>query len=282
MKPIAVALALVASTTVVAADPPPKPKPGLTLPAASLNVAVNLELNASADRVGEPITIAPDLSYGVTPDLTVAVVHSLFAVTGFRARAGGGLCLNGEDGGCTNPHGFGHLYDNVGAEGWYSVARGPTAIALGGGVHATSLSAGFYSLKLGVKLRYTIGRVGLHALPSVLLAMTGGRKSAGDNGGVSFNKSSLWIPVQATYKAISELTVGLSTGVKFLETKYTGDTYEVPLGVMATYAIDPATTVGASWVFSKLLTGESQLPDPAPATEGVDFRGVQVWGSRTF
>ena len=272
MKSITVALALVAGPTVVHADPTsPPPKPGLTLPAGKVNVAVNLELNASADRFGEPITIAPDVSYGVTPDLTVAVVHSLFAVTGFRARAGGGLCVTGEDAGCA------HLYDNVGAEGWYSVARGPTAIALGGGVHALGLDAGFYALKLGVKLRHTAGRVGLHALPSVLVAVT-----ERESGGVRLNKDSLWLPVQATYKATPELTVGLGTGVKILDLSEAGDSWEVPVGAMATYAIDPATTVGASWVFGKLLAGVDQPPDPAPATKGVDFRGVQVWGSRTF
>ena len=272
MKSIPVALALVASTTVVAADPTaPPPKPGLTLPAGKVNVAVNLELNASADRVGKPITIAPDVSYGVTPDLTVGVVHSLYAVTGFRARAGGGLCVTGEDNGCA------HVYDNVGAEGWYSVARGPTAIAVGGGVHATSLDAGFYALKLGVKLRHTVGRIGLHALPSVLVAVTDR-----ESGGVRLNRDSLWLPVQATYKATPELTVGLGTGVKILDLSAAGDSWEVPVGAMATYAIDPLTTVGASWVFGKLLAGVDNPPDPAPAAKGPDFRGVQLWGARTF
>lgn len=269
MKSIALALVLVAGPSLAAAETPPKP--GLTLPAGKVNLAVNLELNMSADRVGKPITIAPDVSYGVTPDLTVAVVHSLFAVTGFRARAGGGLCLTGEDAGCA------HVYDNVGAEGWYSVARGPTAIAVGGGVHALSLDGGFYALKLGAKLRHTRGRVALHALPSVLVAVT-----EREAGGVRLNKDSLWIPVQATYKATPELTVGLGTGVKLLDLSAAGDSWEIPVGAMVTYAIDPATTVGASWVFGKLAAGVDNPPDPAPAVKGVDIRGVQVWGARTF
>ena len=247
------------------------PAPGLTLPAGKVNLAVNLEIQMTADKVGKPVSVAPDVSYGVTPDLTVALVHSRFATSGFRAAVGGGLCVTGEDNGCPE------VYDNVGVEGWYSLSRGQLAIAAGGGVHAVSLANDFYDLKAGAKLRYTMDKVAVHALPSVFIALT----EREDDAGARKNPDQLWVPVQLTYKATGEVTVGVGSGIKGPLSGF-GDAWEVPLGAMATYAIDPVTTVGGSWVFGKLVGGAPNPPEPAPAATGVDYRGLQVWGSRTF
>lgn len=253
---------LAVTTTAASAD---APKPGLTLPAGKLNVAVNLELNMSAEAVGKPISISPDVAYGVTSDLTVALVHSRYGLTGFRANAGGGLCLTGDDGGCPA------VYNNVGAEGWYSVARGPLAAAVGAGVHATNLDAGYYHAKVGARVRHTSGKLGVHFSPSLLVALSERDVS----------KDSIWLPVMATYKTTPELTLGLGSGLKAPLDGF-GDAWQVPLGASAVYAIDPATSLGASWVFGALLGGATNPPDPAPGVKGLDPRGVQVWGARTF
>ncbi|MBE7450564.1 MAG: hypothetical protein HS111_17190 [Kofleriaceae bacterium] len=266
----AVGMGLTAPAAIAESPPDKPPPPGLTLGQGKLNVAVNLELELSQDRVGKPFSISPDVSYGVTPDLTVALVHSRFATTGFRAAAGGGLCLAGDDGGCVA------VYNNVGLEGWYSVARGPTSIAVGGGVHALNLDAGFYNLKLGARLRHVAGKLGFHALPSVIVAVT----ERDDGAGNRLNKDTLWVPVQVTYN-LAPLTVGLGTGVKGALSGF-GDAYQIPLGFMALYAVDKTTTVGASWVFGQVISGATNPPDPSPPVEGFALRGVQLWGSRTF
>jgi len=250
------------------AAPPAPAAPG-QLAAGKLNLAVNLEVNMSADLVAKPLSIAPDVAYGVTPELTVMLVHSRYGITGFRATAGGGLCLTGTDGGCPK------VYDNVGAEAWYDVARGPTAVSVGGGFHAISFDRGFYDLKVGAKLRHTHGTISIITLPSVLVAAT-------KRSDMVKNKDSLWIPVVGMYKATPELSVGLGTGIKAQDLSAFGDSWEVSLGALATYAIDPATTVGGSWIFGKVLAGVDNPPSPAPAVKGLDFRGLQVWGARTF
>lgn len=251
--------------------PPPPPPPGLTLAQGKLNLAVNLEVEMTSDKVGKPVSISPDVSYGVTRDLTVALVHSRYATTGFRAAVGGGLCVTGEDNGCVQP------YNNVGAEAWQNVARGPLAAAVGGGVHALNLDAGFYAVKLGAKARYTVDKLAFHFLPSVFVAVTEREDDAGNR----LQKDTIWLPVQATYKATPALTVGLGSGIKGPLSGF-GDAWQIPLGCMALYAIDPATTVGASWVFGQVLGGATNPPDPAPPVKGFDFRGLQVWGARTF
>lgn len=256
------ALTLAAASAARAESPVPPPPPGLTLPAGRLNVAVNLELEMSKGRVGEPVSISPDLSYGVTSDLTVALVHSRVALTGFRAAVGGGLCLTGTDGGCVA------VYNNVGAEAWFNVARGRNAAALGGGVHALNLDAGFYGAKLGARFRHTHGKVAVHAQPSVIVAVT----EREDNGAGRLNRDTLWVPIQLTYKGTPALTCGLGSGVKGALDNF-GDAWQVPLGFMATYAIDPDTTAGASWVFGQVLAGTD---------DGFDQRGLQLWVNRLF
>lgn len=53
-----------------------------------------------------------------------------------------------------------------------------------------------------------------------------------------------------------------------------GDAWEVPLGFMGQYAVDPSLGLGASLVFGKVVGG-------ADAT-GFDYRGVQLWASYTM
>lgn len=243
-----------------AAAPAAAPRPaGMLLRRGKLALAVNLEIEMSAGKAGKPLSIAPDLSYGVTDDLTVAVVHSRFAMTGFRAAAGGGLCVAGTDGGCVA------LYNNVGGEGWFQIARGPLATAIGGGLHVTNLDAGHVAVKVGAKLRHAHGALALHAQPSVLLAVT----ERTDDAGEPINRDTLWLPVQATYRR-GRVTVGLGSGLKGPLQGF-ADRWQVPLGFMAQAAIDRSLTVGASWVFGALVGGA-----PEPAT-GPDARGAQAW-----
>jgi hypothetical protein len=238
---------------------------------ARLTVALTLELNLSAGKVGKPVSLAPDLSYGVTDDLTVALVHSLVGRTGFRAKAGGGLCLTGTDGGCVQ------VYNNVGAEGWYQLGRGATPFAVGAGLHATNLDAGFYGVKLGARARHRFGAITLQTAPSVIVAVTERENAAGD----PLNKDTLWLPVQATYKLQPKVTVGLGSGLKGPLQGF-GDGWEVPLGAMVQYAVTPRLGVGASWVFGALVGGADNPPDPAPAATGLDPRGVQLWVQHTL
>ncbi len=249
--------------------PAPAPPPGITLAKATINIAVNLELNVSAEAVGKPVSIAPDVSYGVSDDLTVALVHSTFATTGFRAKAGGALCLTGKDNGCVG------VYNNVGAEAWYSLARGPLAVAAVGGFHALNLDAGFYDLKVGAKLKYTAGKVAVISQPSVLVGLT--KRKVAD---VATNKDTLWIPVQVTYKVSAPVTVGVGSGLKGPLQGF-GDGWQVPLGFMGQYAVNKQLGVGLSWTFGALVGGATNLPDPAPAAKGIDPRGLQLWASYT-
>jgi len=268
---IGLVVAVVASSSLALAQPevrataaPPPPRaPGLTLGADTFQVALTLELETTADKVGEPISIAPDFAYGVTDDLTLSLVHSRFAVTGFRAAAGGGICVTDE--GCPT------VYRNVGLESAYNLARGELAFAAVAGIHALDLDQGFWGAKLGFRARALRGPFALLASPSVILAVT----ERDDAMGAPRNRDTYWLPVGVTYRVVAPLTVGVSSGLKGSFSDL-GDRWEVPLGASAQYALSKRLVFGASFVFGKLAGG---APDPMT---GTDFRGIQVWVVTTY
>ncbi|MCA9678786.1 MAG: hypothetical protein H6709_13615 [Kofleriaceae bacterium] len=250
---------------VAAADVAVAPaRPGLTLPAGKLNLLANLEINVGADAVAKPVSVSPDVSYGVTDNVTVMLVHGSFNATGFRGAAGKGLCLTGTDNGCA------HVYDNVGAEVLYGLARGPFALAANAGVHAISLDAGFYSVKVGAKLRYKAGKLLVMSTPSVYLAATH-RKD--DDPLTADNVDRLWVPAVAAYAPSSAWWVGLGTGIKGPLQGF-GDGWQFALGALGQYKLDASQAVGASLIFGQVVGG-------GDAT-GADYRWLQLWYSYTL
>jgi hypothetical protein len=239
------------------------PAPGLTLPEGKLNLALNLEVNTSKDVVAEPVSLAPDVSYGVSDDVTAMLVHSRFLTTGFRGAAGGGLCVSGTGAGCAN------VYDNVGAEVLYALARGAFSAAANVGVHAISLDSGFYDAKLGARLRYSAGAVGVTVTPSVFVAMT---ERSDDDATTPDNPDRLWVPVVAGYTVSPELWLACGTGIKG-PLDHFGDAWQLAAGVLGTYKLDPALSVGASLIFGQVAGGAD--------TTGVDYRWTQLWVSYT-
>lgn len=229
---------------------------GLVLGAGQLGLTLTGEVNVSKDAVAKPLSLAPDVSYGVNSKLTVALVHSTFMATGFRGKAGGGLCLTGTSDGCA------HVYDAAGVEALYAIKDGPLAVALDGGVHALSFDGGFYDVKLGAKLRYGAGKVTVTSAPSVFVALT--ERDA--------SKDRLFVPVAAQLKVSDAAAVGLSTGLKAPFDGF-GDGWELALGATATYAVQPTLTLGGSFVFGKLLGGAGD------DLTGPDFRALQLWAT---
>src|SRR6185503_7587957 len=71
---------------------PPKPPPSVTLVQGAVLVSMTLEMSLAASDAGVPASLAPDISGGITDDLTISLVHSGSAMTGFRGGAGAGFC----------------------------------------------------------------------------------------------------------------------------------------------------------------------------------------------
>jgi hypothetical protein len=272
LRALAVAAALVVSLKAApavaepdAAVSSPPPPPGWTLPRGAISLTLTAELDTSAAVAARPASLAPDLAIGVTPELTLSIVHSTFATTGFRGTAGRGLCVTGEDDGCRA------AYDNVGVEALHGLRRGALAVAALAGYHALSFDAGHHGAKLGVRLRYSRGRLVVATLPSVFVAV-----SARDDV-MAPNPDRLWIPASALYAVRPGGSLGIATGLKGRLAEL-DQSYELALGALAQLAVSPSLTVGASWVHGKLVGGAAALRDDE---SGLDSRAFQLWITTT-
>lgn len=236
---------------------------GSTLRAGGASATLVLETDTSTGTAGDSASLAPDLHVGVTDDLTVSVVHSTFARTGFRGGAGAGVC--GGDA-CAN------TYDNVGLEALYALLRGRLHLAANLGVHAWSLDRGHHVAKVGAKLRTKVGDVVLASLPAVTIAL-----SHRDDV-MAPNRDRLWLPVTASYPLTAALTGGVGSGFK-APLDDVGGAYEVAAGVFSTYTVSPALLLGGSWIHGKLLGGDAVI---ASDRHGYDYRALHLWVSATY
>lgn len=235
-------------------------KKGVTLGAGKLNLTLTFEPSLSRDSAFKPFSIAPDLAYGVTSRLTLSLVTSGAAVTGFRGAAGNGLCLSGSDGACP------HVARNVGAEGMYSLVAGPVAAAAVAGLHVTSITdPTAVKIKVGAKARATSGIFTATFNPSIFVAANERTKS----------KDALYLPVAASVKVVPALALGLGSGLKIMDLGKAGDTYQIPVGAFAQAQITKQLGAGASFVFGNVKGGSA-------TKDGLDGRFLQIWASYTL
>lgn len=244
------------------AAPAPPPPASMTLRQGVVAGAVTLEVSFARDKPRaepfEPTSIAPDVAVGVTDDLTIGLINSSSALTGFRGSAGAGLCLTGPDGHCA------HVYSTGGLEALYSLAKGPAAIAANAGFLLTSFTPEVHEdLKLGFKMKLSDGDVFALFSPSVWIALDDRYARAVPH------KDQIWAPISLWVKT-GKTALGVGTGVKG-PMKDFKDNWSVPIGLAAQYTLTPRASIGASFVFGKMLAG-SGVPNP-----GADASAVQVW-----
>ena len=245
----------------IAPEPAPAPpRPRLTLPKGKLGIALNIEANLSKDLAFKPVSLAPDISYGVTPKLTVMLVHSRFATTGFRGAAGSGVCITGKDNGCPK------AYNNVGFEALFALLEDNLKVAANAGVHVVDLDQTWIDIKLGAKIRHDVGKLFITFLPSVYVGV-----NKRDEG----NKGSLWAPVALWYKVIPKLALFVSSGIKGPISKFE-DGFTIAVGGGGQYMVNKKAHVGASLIFPK-VTGADAVP-----AKGADARYVQLWVGYTL
>ncbi|MEO8843909.1 MAG: hypothetical protein ABI591_17250 [Kofleriaceae bacterium] len=256
-----IVLGVLAWSAVAHADAPAR----LTLQPGALFVQLDLELNLAKDAVAKPFSIAPDVSYGVTQELTLSLINSTFGTTGFRGGTGSGLCVTGASNGCP------HVDNNLGGEAMYSLAEGDAPIAAVVGLYSLGLDESFVDLKLGLKTKFTAGAFALLFNPSIYFGLN-------DREATPRNLDQLYLPVGLSYQVSTPLTVGVGSGIKGPANDFSrfGEGWLVPLGVNAVVTINPALAVGASFTFGKLV-GAPALSDAMPSQTGADFRAIHVW-----
>jgi hypothetical protein len=214
------------------------------LPAAGVfRFDTTVFMNLSKDEAGEPVQIAPDLWYGVTDRFALGVVHSSYNTVGFYGY-GGGVCVSGEDQGCSD------VYENVGARGLYQFKGEGEGLLLAAdmGLMASEFDPAVMSVRLGVLGAMRWPKASLEFNPAVGVNVT---EREGE-----LNEM-LYLPVEMSYLAAPGLTLSFQSGVwTFLDSTEFGNSWVLPLGFGGMYQISDLFGLGARFTWPVFAGGE--------------------------
>lgn len=245
-----------------------------TIPAGKLSLRASVQVGFSADsaggEAGNPLSIAPDVWYGINDHLSAGAITSIHGVTGFWSGALGGLagtgvCVSGEpDAASGTVAGCANTFDNVGAEGLYAVMSGGSlGLAIDAGVHALSIDPGtdldpYIDVKLGLRGMWRSGKIGVGFSPSFFIAVT----ERPDDGA---NADQLFLPVHLAY-TLGRLDLGVQSGI-LGPLKDFGDNYAVPVALGGVFAINAQMNLAAAFSFDRVTGGTAEGADGPGAAD---------------
>ena len=243
---------------------------GPTLPAGKLAITAAVQVGFSSEvgggEAGTPLSIAPDVWYGINKDLSAGLVTSIHGLTGFWGGqlgvVGTGVCLSDEPGTDGVAAGCNGTFDNAGVEGLYALKSDASlSFAAGAGVHALSFDPLLLDIKVGVRGMWRAGRIGVGFAPSVFFAVT----ERGDEGG---NYERLFVPVDLSFMVSSSLSVGVQSGVAGTFQNLGAD-YTVPVALGGLFMINPKIMVAAAFSLDRVTGGETEGVDDPRGTADV-------------
>ncbi|HWO18856.1 MAG TPA: hypothetical protein VNO30_08770 [Kofleriaceae bacterium] len=255
-------------------EPPPpptaKPEEGpmgerVVLPAKRLYGRALLEFELSKDTAFDPVSLTPDIYYGVSADFTVGLVHSSLGATGIIGAAGDSLCFTES---CSG------VYRNFGLDGRYSFTSGKFALAANFGLYAGELDPFRLALKLGIVGRYRpspTSKLAVDFAPALFIGIT---EREPEMLGQLGNKEVFVVPLTVLYTVAPRVTALVQTGLA-IPFEAAGDAYFVPLSLGASYAINKQISVEGAFSFLHLLGGDALLT-------GADARSLTIGGGYAF
>jgi hypothetical protein len=182
-----------------------------------------LRLNLSKDAVGDPISLAPDLYYGIDERITIGIFHDV------------GVCLSGEDG-CNG------VYNDFGVEGLYSLLyEGALSMALRVGATFPSLDPFVGGLHVGLPLRVKGGDLAVLVDPRLYIGIFER----------DIRKELVDVPVQLQYQLTDQNALLVTSGVRGPLNGF-GDAVQVPVGVGAVVALSRRVDIGGEFLFTNL------------------------------
>lgn len=181
-----------------------------------------LRLELSKDRVGDPISLAPDLYYGLTERITVGYFHEV------------GVCLTGD--GCATS------YNDFGVEALFSlIYDGPVVMAGRIGASFNPLDPFTGGIHAGLPVRVKAGDLAVLVEPRVYVGLLE-RDTRGDF---------LDVPVQVQVQLTDQNVLLLTSGVRGPLSGF-GDAMAVPVGLGALATLSRRVDVGGEFLFTNL------------------------------
>ncbi|HUH05237.1 MAG TPA: hypothetical protein VML75_24730 [Kofleriaceae bacterium] len=188
-------------------------------------------INMSKGSAGDPISLAPDIYYGVNKKLNIGITH-----------VDGGICAVGDA--CDK------AYNAVGVDALYDLMHGGSLLAaLRAGVRIPSFDPLIAGLNLGVDVKLAAGKVAVYFNPSLYVGAI--KRSSDATPPEPFKKEELDVPLILGYQAQRQTLVFLRTGMHGPLSGF-GDAVQVPIGVGATFAANNRLDFGAEWLFLNL------------------------------
>lgn len=206
----------------------------IVLPAGELEGRLTLETNLYSYSLWEPTSLAPDVWYGATRDLTIGIVHSADALS--QVGTGDGVCLGGVAHGCEQ------AYSNLGLDARWALARGEWSAAARVRLVTRRWTPWLPSVRLGALARWRRGRVAITSDPQLQLGL-----DHLDEGNRAQVNVPLWIAIAPTCRS----QVYLRTGV-YGELAVFGDAWSVPATLGAKVAVSTHIDVAAELGFVRL------------------------------
>jgi hypothetical protein len=234
----------------------------LTLPAHKLVINGFFEVNLSKKQAFKPVSISPDIWYGVTDEATVGLVHSSLGTTGFLGGVGDSLCLSGKKNNCVHP------YPNVGADLRYRLAA---PFSVDAGLFIRNTDPFQLAVKIGADARWRFDRLTVEALPSLFFGLSNRSEVE------SQNKDWLYLPVTASYEIVDHLDVALQTGLA-LQWEEAGDNYSIPLALAGRYQVTKGLGLGLAFALPRLIAPSKKV-DGIETPHGFDARTLMLGGS---
>jgi len=226
--------------------------------AGGIVIHAHLGINLSKEFVGKPISLAPDIYYGVTDDLQVGLLHSGRLGSQTPGLLPEGLCLTGKSNGCPK------VYNNVGFDALYAFMKGDTQLSAHGSVFVESLDPATVTVALGVAGKVKLApNMALKFDPKLLIGAT--ERDAG-------NKEAIVLPAEFQMQLAPQFAL-LGQVAVYGPLDGFGDSYRIPVGVAGVFSASEKLDVGARFGLDNLL-GKS-----FGGAGRADYRSLTLFGS---
>ncbi len=222
----------------------------ITLGKGRLSIGVAVEASLNENAVFDPLTIAPDIYYGVTDELQIGLVHSSWARNGF-VQPGNSLCIGDA---------CGDAYNGLALDVVYGfLNNGDMELGAHLQIGFGPLDPLFLDVRAGVKGHWTSGKIGVMFDPYVTFGITETDAS---------NRAGLGIPVGVGYMASEQLMPFLYTGFYGAFEEF-GDSWIIPLGIGAMYHVNANLGLGGGFQFVPLTAADGD--------GAFDNRSLSLW-----
>lgn len=253
----AVALLAVHARPALADEPDPnKPVEVMTLPKGAWIINGFIETNLSKGSAGKPISIVPDGWYGVDDKLSVGLVHSSIAMTGFVGAVADSICVTGVNNGCAKP------YKTVGGLARYRL-QAPYVIE--GGLVVSNTQPFSLDLKLGGGGRWRFKKYTVEVAPNLLIAVT--QRTSGTMLTAPHSER-LNVPATGGYAVTPKLELEAQLGFS-VPFNRAGDYFTIPFAFGGRYVHNAHLSIGLMFALPALLKGGA-------LAGGVDIRTLTL------